>query len=154
MAAFRTGDMMLYPGGSDDAWYDKLIEGATHSPYEHIGVVVVDPEFDPGCETDPDGVYVMQSEGEWPPPAKKPCGVICKSLQYERNTRQRLHVRRYVGEPQLDAVKVWEATRSTTYDYSACDWFRVGLDHICGRCTCCAAAGWTPASWSATSGTT
>lgn len=37
----RTGDIVLYRGDDGDEWYDVLIEDATHSPYCHVGVVVV-----------------------------------------------------------------------------------------------------------------
>lgn len=83
-------------------------------------------------------LYFMQSEGAWPPPRDVPCGVVCKTLQHEKNTRQHLDVRRYVGLPDLDAAAVWAATRGTTYDYRPCDWLRVGLDHVFGRCGLCA----------------
>lgn len=138
--AWRTGDIVLYHSDPNDQWYDRLIECATHSPYEHVGIAVVNPPFDPGCERAYDGVYVMQSDGPFPPTAHNRGGVICKTLQYEKNTRQRVDVRPVSGPQISDAFlsEFWQMTRPTTYDYNPCDWLRIGLDHICGRCSRCA----------------
>ena len=42
-SSLNTGDILLFRGGSDDDFIDKLIEGVTHSVYEHAAIIIRDP---------------------------------------------------------------------------------------------------------------
>ena len=91
----ETGDLMLFTENkTPSAWWilDKTIEYFTHSPYVHVGIVLVDPPFSVSS-----GTYLWESGYEAcvnPETGKQNLGVRLTPISVIFNTHQNVYVRK------------------------------------------------------------
>ena len=129
----NTGDFLLFRGDKNDAWYDKLIEDVTKSPYEHSAIIVRDPWF---SDFSGNGLYVIQTDGS--PGLKGKTNTL--TLNEMLNGRHWVDVRcwenvTYDENVKKNFEKFWKKVKNKPYDYNPCDWTVAGIHNLC--CKCC-----------------
>jgi len=141
----KTGDLILCAGGDGDSKLDKLIEFATHSPWEHSVMVIKDPWW---CEQQLYGLYVFQS-GTGPNGYKdilngNVTGVTLNRLGDFLANRHRIYVKsleNYVfdQEKKDNFVKAFKKSHGKPYDSNIYSWIGTGINaFFCNMCKCCA----------------
>jgi len=144
---FHTGDLILChsnppPGKKFDPGIDGLIEWATDSPWEHVGMIIKDPWW-----TSPPlkGVYIFQS-GQGPNCYKdvlngKIEGVTLNKLSDFLVNRKNIFTRKLLNFDldkitKEEFVTSFQTAHGEPYDKNVCHWLAAGLNSIF-NCKCC-----------------
>jgi cell wall-associated NlpC family hydrolase len=123
---FKTGDLLFFKGDKKSL-IDDLIMDVSHSPYSHIGMIIVNPPWDKNLK----GPYLLQSSSNYTysdEDRKEEKGVTLSSLPDNLNG---VNIRRYDGV--MDAEKltnVHDEVHHLPYDTSWWDWIVAGLSHL------------------------
>jgi hypothetical protein len=125
----ETGDLMLFTQNkSPSAWwiFDKAVEYFTHSPYVHVGIVLVDPPFSVSS-----GTYLWESGYEAcvnPETGKQNLGVRLTPLSVVLNTHQNIYVRKCtVRITDAKLTKIHSDVFLKPYDMCLSDWLLATL---------------------------
>ena len=125
----ETGDLMLFTKNrTPSVWWilDKTIEYFTHSPYVHVGMVLVDPPFSVSS-----GTYLWESGYEScvnPETGKQNLGVRLTPMSVVLNTHQNIYVRKCtirISDAKLK--KIHSDVFLKPYDMCLSDWLLATL---------------------------
>lgn len=125
MDSLRTGDLILFSGKK--SLFSRLIEYLTRSPYSHIGMIVVNPQF---TENPLQGVFLWESCNEDfgdSEDGKFKIGVELSEFSKildEQKDNYDLYVRRYRG-PEIENEKlaqIHSVVKNKPYDLNLIDW--------------------------------
>ena len=125
----ETGDLMLFTQNrTPSAWWilDKAIEYFTHSPYVHVGIVLVDPPFSVSS-----GTYLWESGYEAcinPETGKQNIGVRLTPISIVLNTHQNIYVRKCTCRiTDAKLKKIHSDVFLKPYDMCLSDWLLATL---------------------------
>ena len=137
----NTGDIIMCHSSSEDSTIDKVIEVATHSPWEHTGIIIRDPWW---LGENKEGLYILQSGSG---PNGYPditdgslSGVTLNRLDDFLCNRINIYVMPFSGciwntASKKKFVNAFEEAHGKPYDKNACSWFCVGISSFF-RCQC------------------
>ena len=140
----NTGDIILChssgPNGSRDHGLDGIIEWATHSPWEHAGLIIRDPWW-----LSHKGLFIFQS-GDGPNGYPdilngNSKGVTLNKLDDFLRNRTYIFVRTLENFPFTESKKIqfqktFEESHAKPYDRNLCSWLGTGCGSFFG-CRCC-----------------
>ena len=154
----KTGDLLLF--NSDNGGFYKLfdwaIRSATHSDYNHIGIILKNPTY---IKEDLEGLYLYESSWEGtadPADGRIKLGVQITPLEEAiKNNKGRVYVRKLKSKNEEEyntifsdenILKVYHETNAKPYDINPKDWiealFRVDFSpQKTGRFFCSALVG-------------
>ena len=137
----RTGDVIMCHGSAGDSPIDRVIEDATHSPWEHTGIIVRDPWWFGHAVR---GVFILQSGSG---PNGYPdiidgarAGVTLNHIGDFLANRTEIYVMRLDGEAWSDETRsafaqAFAEAHGKPYDKNWCRWACVGIGSYF-RCRC------------------
>ena len=145
----NTGDIILCHGynkpGTIDPGVDGLIEFATHSPWEHTGIIIRDPWW---TKQSLKGVYIMQSG--WGPNTYPDVltgdisGVTLNEYSAFIKNRKEIYIRHisnvtWTSTTKKKFVRAFNTAHGCPYDTNPVSWAGAGIGSFC-YCRCCSRA--------------
>ena len=139
----QTGDVIMCHSSCEDSPIDKVIEEATHSPWEHTGIVVRDPWW---LDEKHNGLFILQSGSG---PNGYPdiidgsrSGVTLNRLEDFLANRVEIYVMSLSGQTWTDKSRMMFSrsvcdAHGKPYDKNPLRWCLVGITSFL-RCGCCA----------------
>ena len=145
--SLETGDIILChssgPGGSRDKGLDGWIEFATHSPWEHVGIIIRNPWW-----IESDCLCILQS-GSGPNTYgdimnDNRCGVTLNYLSDFLCNRSYIYTRKLENfklseQTKKNFYEAFKVTHGKPYDSKPLSWCGVGIGSFFG-CKCCSKA--------------